>query len=131
MNRSRVHAQPLRELIDDDLPAEELERLEQVDALLRVAVMEACEVTVQSGEPGRAENGVRPSLRLIGPPSAATGLRPSRGDRQTHQLKLTFAELALVYKSLQAARTLGPGPAQKELLDHTIQLVDQALKGRV
>jgi hypothetical protein len=48
-----------------------------------------------------------------------------------HELKLTFDELALIYKSLQAARTLGAGPQQDELLDDTIQLVDQALKRAV
>jgi hypothetical protein len=108
MNGSRAHAQPLDELIDDDLPAEELERLDRVDAVLRVAAAldgSLCE--------------------------CASTRRPHRGDRQTYQLKLTFAELALVYKSLQAVKTLGASPAQDELLDDTIQLVDQALKGRV
>jgi hypothetical protein len=44
---------------------------------------------------------------------------------------LTFDELALIYKSLQAAKTLGALPPEDELLDDTMQLVDQALNGLV
>ena len=97
MEQSSHPIPPVRELIDTDLPAEELERLERVDALLRAA---------------------RPRLRLI----------PARGE-QTHELKLTFRELSLIYRSLQAAKTLGAVPLEDELLDDTIQLVDQTLKG--
>jgi hypothetical protein len=43
------------------------------------------------------------------------------------ELKLTFDELALIYKSLQAVKTLGALPPEDELLDDTMQLVDQAL----
>ena len=78
---------PLRQLIDTDLPAGELQRLRRVDALLRVA------------------------------------------DAQTHELRLTYGELSLVYRALQAARTLGAQPEENEFLDDTIQLVDQALNG--
>jgi hypothetical protein len=42
-------------------------------------------------------------------------------------LRLTFDQLALVYKSLQAAKTLGVLSPQDELLDDTLQLVDLAL----
>ena len=42
-------------------------------------------------------------------------------------LQLTFDELALIYKSLQAAKALGALPPQDELLNDRIQLVDQAL----
>jgi hypothetical protein len=41
--------------------------------------------------------------------------------------RLSFRELALIYKSLQAAKTLGALPPQDELLNDTIQLIDQAL----
>jgi hypothetical protein len=43
------------------------------------------------------------------------------------QLQLTFDQLALIHKSLQAARTLGVLPPRDELLDDTIELVDLAL----
>jgi hypothetical protein len=54
--------------------------------------------------------------------------RPARrGDIRKHELALTFDELVLIYKSLQAAKTLGALPPGDELLDDTIQLVDEAL----
>jgi hypothetical protein len=54
--------------------------------------------------------------------------RPARSDEtRTHDLVLTFDELALIYKSLQAVKTLGALPPHDELLDDTMQLVDQAL----
>jgi hypothetical protein len=50
-----------------------------------------------------------------------------RTDAQTHELKLTFDEPALIYKSLHAVKTLGALPPQDEVLNDTIQLVDEAL----
>jgi hypothetical protein len=86
--RQTPHRIPsLRQLIDTDLPAGELQRLRRVDALLRAAAA------------------------------------------RTHELRLTYGELSLVYRALQAARTLGALPEENELLDDTIQLVDQALNG--
>lgn len=73
------------------------------------------------------EEAVRPSLSLVTTPSAAAEAT-RRKTEETHELKLSFAELTLVYKSLQAAKTLGALPPQNELLNDTIQLVDQALK---
>ena len=110
----------LCELIDTDLPADELERLARVDAFLRTAVP----------SDGAGES-VRPSLRLVTTQPAATASTHERADKQTHELKFTFNELALIYKSLQAAKTLGALPPQDELLDDTIELVDQALKRTV
>jgi hypothetical protein len=55
-------------------------------------------------------------------------LRHSHRDR--HELRLTFAELALVYKSLQAARTLVLHP-DAELLEDTMHVVDQVLSSAV
>ena len=93
----RAHSPPpLRELIDRDLPADELARLTRIDALLRAT---------------------RPRLRLVKP-----------REEQTQDLRLTHRELALIHRSLQAARTLGVPAAERELLDDTIQLVGQALK---
>jgi hypothetical protein len=50
---------------------------------------------------------------------------------QRHELTLTFDELALIYKSLQAVKTLGALPPHAELLDDTIQIVDQALNAAI
>jgi hypothetical protein len=44
-----------------------------------------------------------------------------------HELELTFDQLVLVHKSLQVVRTLGVLPPGDELLDDTLQRVDQAL----
>jgi hypothetical protein len=43
-------------------------------------------------------------------------------------VKLSALELDLIYRSLEAARTLRIVPPQDELLEDTIQLVDQALR---
>jgi len=45
--------------------------------------------------------------------------------------RLTFDELALVYTSLEAVETLRALPPQDELLNDTIQLVDQALSDAI
>jgi hypothetical protein len=132
--------QQLRELIDTDLPPAQLERLARIDAVLRVAVardrdgaserMRPSISAALDGELSELESirmREHPSLRLVATPSAAAGARQRGADRETHELKLTFSELALVYKSLQAVRTLGALPPQDELLDDTIRLVDQAL----
>lgn len=47
------------------------------------------------------------------------------------QVRLTFDQLALIGKSLQAVRTLALLPARDELLDDTIEVVEQALKEAV
>jgi MFS family permease len=52
-----------------------------------------------------------------------------RSNAQSYELSLSFGELALMYKSLQAVKALGALPPQDELLNDTIQLVDQALNG--
>lgn len=67
--------------------------------------------------------GVR-QLRLWLKPRTA---RPRRA--ATHEVRLTFSELALIYKSLQAAKTLGALPPQDELLEDTIHVIDQRLNG--
>jgi hypothetical protein len=50
---------------------------------------------------------------------------PTNAERQ--EVEFTFDELALIYKSLQAVKTLAVLPQNDELLDDTIQRVDQAL----
>jgi hypothetical protein len=52
---------------------------------------------------------------------------PQRGEESPKEVRLTFDELALIYKSLEAVRTLGALPPQDELLEDTIQIVDQSL----
>jgi hypothetical protein len=73
----------------------------------------------------------RPRLSLVTTPPATTEPTRQSRDTETHELRLRFGELALIYKSLQAAKTLGALPPQDELLDDTIQLVDQALNRAV
>jgi hypothetical protein len=73
----------------------------------------------------------RPTLSLV--TTRPTTTRPPRhkADPQTYELQLSFGELALIYKSLQAVKTLGALPPQDELLNDTLQLVDQALNAGV
>ena len=52
---------------------------------------------------------------------------PQRGRASRNEVRLTFDELALIYKSLEAVKTLGALPPQDELLEDTIQIVDQSL----
>jgi hypothetical protein len=69
----------------------------------------------------------RPTLSLVTRSPGRTGSSWRGGEEQTHELRLTFRELTLIYKSLQAVKTLGSLPRQEELLNDTMQLVDQAL----
>jgi hypothetical protein len=73
------------------------------------------------------EQAGRPSLSLVTESPATTGSSWRGGEEQTQELQLTFRELTLIYKSLQAVKTLGSLPRQDELLNDTVQLVDQAL----
>jgi hypothetical protein len=50
---------------------------------------------------------------------------PPQNDERA--VRLTFDELGLIYKSLEAVKTLGVLPPQDELLEDTIQVVDQSL----
>jgi hypothetical protein len=49
------------------------------------------------------------------------------GNDRNPRLELTFDQLALIHRSLEAVRALGVLPPRDELLDDTMQLVDQAL----
>jgi hypothetical protein len=49
-------------------------------------------------------------------------------DAERYELTLSFDELTLIYKSLLAAKSLGVLSQEDELVDDTIQLVDQALR---
>jgi hypothetical protein len=81
-------------------------------------------VSSSSNKLGTNEESARPTLKLVMHPAMA---EPTRSRVETHELQLTFDELALTYKALQAAKALGALPPQDELLNDTIQLVDQAL----
>jgi hypothetical protein len=76
--------------------------------------------TLQGGAPAR------PRLKLVSPAPNQEPTREKEGRRQ--KLKVSVAELALIYKSLEAAKTLHLVPPQDELLEDTMQLVDQALR---
>jgi hypothetical protein len=47
--------------------------------------------------------------------------------RAVQKVTLSYDELLLIYKSLQAVKTLGALPPEDELLEDTIDVVDQAL----
>ncbi len=48
------------------------------------------------------------------------------GDDAKFELTLSFDELALIYKSLMAAKSLGILSQEDEFVDDTIQLVERA-----
>jgi hypothetical protein len=72
------------------------------------------------------DDAARSRLRLVTPAPAARSAA-LHSEPETYELRLSFSELALIYKSLQAAKTLGALPPQDDLLTDTIQVVDQAL----
>jgi hypothetical protein len=76
------------------------------------------------------DDAARPRLSLVTTPTPTTA-STWHPEPETHELRLSFRELALIYKSLQATKTLGALPPQDELLNDTIQLVDQALNKAV
>jgi hypothetical protein len=81
-----------------------------------------------SGYTGHATDGAsRPSLRLVTtPPRMEAAWIAS--EEQPIELKLGFRQLDLIYRSLQAIRTLGLVPRQDDLLTDTLQLIDVALE---
>ena len=111
MEQNRASEERLRELFDADAPADELRRLARVDGLLRAAV--------------RLDDEEAAARRLE---RARASISAARHDEQPNVLRLSFDELAVIYKSLQAAKTLGVLPPEDEFLDDTMELVDQALK---
>jgi hypothetical protein len=46
---------------------------------------------------------------------------------RAQEVELTYDELTLIYKSLQATKTIGALPPQDALLENTLQDVDQTL----
>jgi len=145
MQQSQQCAPRLRELIGEGLPADELERLARVDALLRAsarpetpcertraAISAAVDEELCELEAVRVRKHVEQCASCRGfQAGAQRNAATLRTATETYELKLGFGELALIYKSLQAVRTLGALPAQDELLDDTLELVDQALNSAV
>jgi hypothetical protein len=72
-----------------------------------------------------------PSLRLVTAQPARTETSGATSDDQTIELKLSFRELVLVHRSLEAVRTIGLVERQDVLLTDTLQLIDVALEGAV
>ena len=73
----------------------------------------------------------RPSLRLVTTPSKRTDRAWVPSEAEPIELKLGFRQLDLVYRSLQAVRTLGLVERQDDLLTDTLELFDAALQGAV
>jgi hypothetical protein len=71
----------------------------------------------------RRVRGKTPGRRLRLVPTSWRGL-----EEETIELRLSFHELVLVHKSLQAVKILDGLGSQDELLDDTTRLVDLALK---
>jgi hypothetical protein len=78
-----------------------------------------------------SHESTRARLSLVTTPPTTARSTWHRPEKQTHELRLSFSELALIYKSLQAVKTFGALPPQDELLNDTIQLVDQAVNRAV
>jgi hypothetical protein len=77
-----------------------------------------------------ADAASRPKVRLVTtPPSRTASWVPN--DKQPIELKLSFRELELIHRSLEAVRTLRLAEHQDDLLADTLQLVDVALEGAV
>jgi hypothetical protein len=74
-------------------------------------------------EEASEEHSVRTRLSIDVPPTQSASATKQ-------ELTLSFDALALIYKSLQAVKALGALPSD-ELLEDTIQLVDQALNDAI
>jgi hypothetical protein len=66
-------------------------------------------------------------LSLVTTPPPSRGSTWGGGEAEDIELKLSFRQLTLIQKALQAVKTLGALPPQDELLQDTLQLVDLAL----
>ncbi len=74
---------------------------------------------------GFSDQGWRPHLTLVQSPAALPASRRPRQERIG--VRLTFSELVLIHKALQAVKTLGALPPQDELLNDTMQAIDVTL----
>jgi hypothetical protein len=69
-----------------------------------------------------------PRLRLLTTPPARPKTSWGAGDEQPIRLKVSFRELVLIHKSLEAVATLGLVERQDDLLADTLQLIGVALE---
>src|SRR5262249_41614859 len=83
----------------------------------------AAAAAVKAERASKEDSGrARPSVDVSPTPNAAA---------PEQELKLTFDRLALNYKTLPDIKTLGGLATEDELLDDTIQLIDQALNDAI
>jgi len=73
----------------------------------------------------------RPGLRLVTTASEHMERAWVPSEENPIELKLGFRQLDLVYRSLEAVRTLGLVERQDDLLTDTLELIDAALQGAV
>jgi hypothetical protein len=66
-------------------------------------------------------------LSLVRTPPPSRGSAWGGGEAEDIELKLSFRQLTLIHKALQAVKTLGALPPQDELLQDTLHRVDLAL----
>jgi hypothetical protein len=83
---------------------------------------------MSSGEyaPHATDAASRPSLRLVTTPPRRKATWVA-SEEQPVELQLGLRQMDLIYRSLQAVRTLGLVARQDELLTDTLQLIDVAL----
>jgi hypothetical protein len=74
-----------------------------------------------------ADPATRPELRLAAPSNEPWSPR----EDEWLDVRLTYRQLVLIHRSLQAMRTLGLYPLQDEDMLDTTELVDRALKRAV
>src|SRR5262245_18375905 len=75
--------------------------------------------------------GVGPRLTLVQHPSGRSDSSWNARGEERVPVRLTFSELALIRKALQAVKTLGSPPPQDELLTDTMQTIDVTLNAVV
>src|SRR5262249_35388879 len=68
--------------------------------------------------------GVLPRLRPVQHPAGRSDSSWNARGEERVAVRLTFSELALIHKALQAVKTLGSLPPQDELLTDTMQTID-------
>jgi hypothetical protein len=88
-------------------------------------------VEAQAGASQATGAASRPRLRVVTTPSERTHRAWVPSEAEPIELKLGFRQLDLVYRSLEAVRTLGLVERQDDLLTDTLELIDAALQGAV
>jgi hypothetical protein len=86
-------------------------------------------VEAEAGASHATDAASRPSLRLVMTPSEPTERAWVPSEEEPRELKLGSRQLELIYRSLEAVRTLGLVERHDELLTDTLELVDAVLQG--